>query len=269
MDAFEALLLGIVQGLTEWLPVSSSGHLVIVEEMLKLHASEYIVFDLVVHLGTLLAVTFYFRKELGSIVKALVTPKDARDARSEGLRRLGLLLLVALIPIGVVGVILTDNVQAIFNIGHVGLALVMNGVLLLIFERFGSHGKKRQATLSDAVAIGICQAVSIIPGISRSGTTLGGGMMAGLERETAAVFAFLLSVPTLGAAFAYGALTLDYHQLDLLSATIGFAAAFLTGLASIDLFLRSIRARKLWVFAIYCFGLGAATMVAAHFLYAT
>jgi len=269
MDAFEALVLGIVQGLTEWLPVSSSGHLVIAQEILRLRSSEYLVFDLVVHLGTILAVSIFFRKELANILKAVLTPKEKRDDRAESLRKLGLLLIVAVIPVGLVGLLLKATIGSLFSVGTVGTALIVNGILLVIFERFGSEGGRSEITLSDAVGIGLFQAASIVPGISRSGSTLGGGMIVGLERETAATFAFLLSVPTLAAAFVYGVVTLDHFQLDFVNAAIGFAAAFLTGLASIEIFLRSIRSKKLWVFAIYCFVLGALTLVFVHFAYGT
>lgn len=261
MDALIALVLGIVQGLTEWLPVSSSGHLVIAQELLGLTAGENLLFDLVVHLGTILAVCVFFRKELGRIVLSMFTSKERRDENSNALRRLGFLILLGTIPAGVVGVLLTERIEEIFDIRLVGAALIVNAVMLLVSERFGAGGSKKAANAVDALVVGLFQAVAILPGISRSGSTIGGGMLRGLERETAAVFAFLLSVPTLLGAFAYGFATLDRFELDLGASVIGFVAAFLTGLASIAYLLKAVRQKRLWVFAAYCLVIGAAVLV--------
>jgi len=165
MDILEALILGAIQGVTEWLPVSSSGHLVIAQEMLGLPAGENLLFDLVVHLGTLFAVCAYFRRELGRIARAMVTPGERRDEHVWALRTLGLLLLLATVPVGVVGILLADAVDEVFDTTLVGAALVVNGLLLVMFERYGSRGARRNATLVDALFIGACQAVSILPGI--------------------------------------------------------------------------------------------------------
>jgi undecaprenyl-diphosphatase len=260
MDPLEALILGIVQGLTEWLPVSSSGHLVIAQELLGMAADENLVFDLVVHLGTIFAVIAYFRKELWRIVVSMVTSKERRGEQENALRKLGFLLLLGSVPAAIAGVLLTDYVEEIFDITLVGAALIANAALLFAAEKVGSRGTKKSAGTLDALVIGTFQAVSIMPGISRSGSTISGGMFRGLERETAAVFAFLLSVPILLAAFAYGAVTLENFDLDLLSSAIGAAAAFLTGIASIGYLLRAVRAGKLWVFSVYCLVLGAAVV---------
>lgn len=261
MEALEALVLGIVQGLTEWLPVSSSGHLVIAQELLELPAEENLVFDLVVHAGTLVAVCVYFRKELWRIISSVLMSKARRGEQEDQLRKLGLMLLVGTIPIAVVGLLLTDYIDDIFNLQLVGCALVVNAAALFLYERFWAKGTKRNATFKDAIAIGAFQAVSIVPGISRSGTTLGGGLFRGLERETAAVFAFLLSVPTLIGAFSYGALTLERFDSTLFLLTIGFIAAFLTGLASISYLLKAVKAGKLWIFSAYCAVVGLAVVL--------
>ena len=261
MDALEALLLGIVQGLTEWLPVSSSGHLVIAQELLELPANENLVFDLVVHLGTLVAVCVYFRKELWRILSSLFMSKARRGEPENQLRRLGFMLLIGTIPVAVVGVLLTDYIDDIFDLQLVGCALIVNAAALFTFERLWAKGSKKNATFKDAIAIGAFQAVSIMPGISRSGMTLGGGLVRGLERETAAVFAFLLSVPTLIGAFSYGTLTLEHYDSTLYPSVIGFTAALLTGLASIAYLLKAVRAGKLWIFSIYCAAVGLAVVL--------
>lgn len=261
MDALGALVLGIVQGITEWLPVSSSGHLVISEHLMGLDSGENLVFDLVVHLGTLLAVMIYFRKELWRIVSAFLRRGAAKGSPERDLRSLGVLLLVGTVPAGVAGVLFNDAIANVFDMRYVGLALIANALMLFCFERFWARGTRKQARLLDAIVIGFFQAVSIIPGISRSGSTIGGGMLRGLERETAAVFAFLLSVPTLAGAFSYGFLTLDRYDTALDTSLIGFAAAMLVGLVSIRYLLKAVRSGKLWVFAVYCAVLGT-TVVA-------
>lgn len=261
MNILDALVLGIVQGLTEWLPISSSGHLVIAEEALGLPAGKNLVFDLILHLGTLLAVIVFFRSELGRIVLSIVKPHPAKGSQEEKLRFLGALLLIGTIPAAVAGVLFKDSIEKVFDIRYVGLSLIVNAIMLFSFERFWAKGTRKDAKLLDAVLIGLFQAVAIIPGISRSGSTLGGGMVRGLERETAAVFAFLLSVPTLVGAFVYGFLTLNKFDTDLASSVVGFGAAFLVGLVSIEYLLKAVRSGKLWVFSVYCAVIGAAVAI--------
>ena len=260
MDYFVALVLGIVQGLTEWLPVSSSGHLVIVQELLGLDPDENLLFDLVVHLGTVLAVCAYFRKEIWGSARALVTPKARRDGRDEALRTMGLLALVATAPVAVAGLVLTDYMDEIFTLSLVGAALLVNSVILLAAERLGTGGAKKAAGLKDAVAVGLFQVVSILPGVSRSGSTISGGLFRGLEREAAATFAFIVSVPTLLGATAYGFATLDNYDVDAVQMLVGGGAAFLVGIVSIDYLLKAVRRGRLWVFAVYCAALGVAVL---------
>jgi undecaprenyl-diphosphatase len=256
MNLVEAFILGAIQGVTEWLPISSSGHLVLAQSVLDLASSEQLLFDLIVHLGTLLAVCVYFSKELGRIVLAMLTRREKRDAQMNTLRTLGFLLLVATVPVAVTGVLLSSIIEDFFGVRNVGIALVVNGFLLFAFSRYGSSGARRNATLKDAIVIGLFQAISIVPGISRSGSTLGGGMLRGLEREVAAVFAFLVSVPTLVGAIGYGAVTLDTYDLDIISAITGLLVAFATGLISIQYLLKVVRKGKLWIFGVYCIVVG-------------
>ena len=261
MDYLQSLVLGIVQGIAEWLPISSSGHLVIAQEMLGLDADENLLFDLVVHLGSIAAVCIYFRKELVDIIRAVATPKARRGAKEESLRTLGLLLLVATIPAALVGVAVSDWIDSIFTLWLVGVALVVNACMLFAADRLSSRGTKRVAGLLDSIVVGLFQVVSIIPGISRSGWTISGGIFRGLEKETAATFAFLLSVPILVGAFLFGFVTLDSYDLEAGPALLGFAAALLSGLASIGVLLRAVRAGRFWVFGVYCVIIGFAVIV--------
>ena len=254
-------MLGVVQGITEWLPISSSGHLVIMQDLLGLEPDENLVFDLVVHLGTLTAVVAFFRKELGRILLAVFTKSEVVGPQETALRLLAGLLIVGTIPAAAAGVLFSDSIERVFDFRLVGLALLANACLLVVFERVGSDGSRKSARLADAVIVGLFQAASIIPGISRSGSTIGGGMLRGLERETAAVFAFLLSVPTLMGAFVFGALTLENAEASPITLVVGFFAAFTVGLASIEYLLKAVRSKKLWVFAVYCVVVGAAVVL--------
>ena len=260
MDVFQAFVLGIVQGLTEWLPISSSGHLVIMQDILGLSPDENLVFDLVLHLGTLAAVCVFFRKELGRIILAVFTKRSLVGPQETALRLLAALIIIGTIPAGVVGLVFSDSIEEVFDLRLVGFALLANACFLFAFERIGSEGTRRNARLVDAIVIGLFQAVAIIPGISRSGSTIGGGMLRGLERETAAIFAFLLSVPTLVGAFAVGVVTLENPQATLVTLLVGFVVAFAIGLASIEYLLKAVKSRRLWIFAIYCAVVGAAVV---------
>ena len=259
MDILEALVLGIIQGLTEWLPVSSSGHLVFAQELFDLPAGENLLFDLMVHLGTVLAVCVYFRKELWSILAAMASGSGRSEQESQ-LRRLGVAIVVGTAPIAVLGLVISDGIEDIFDLRLVGIALLVNAAVLILAERLSSE-RKRDIRLVDALVIGVFQAVAIIPGISRSGFSISGGMSMGLQRETAATFAFLLSVPALLGAFAYGVTTLEQYEADATMLLIGAVAAFTVGLVSIDYLLKAIRGGKLWIFGVYCVVVGLAAIV--------
>jgi undecaprenyl-diphosphatase len=258
MEFLEALLLGVVQGLTEWLPVSSSGHLVIAQELLGLTAGDHLLFDLMVHLGTVLAVCVYFRREFYNILLAALTKRDCGPRRDD-LRRLGQMILVGTIPIAVIGLVISQEVEEVFTLRMVGAALIVNAFVLIIAERRASNARG-SVRFVDAVVIGVFQAIAIIPGISRSGFTISGGLLRGIEREAAATFAFLLSVPALLGAFALGVVTLDSHDTEVVMMAVGLVSAFVVGIVAIDFLLKAIKAGKLWVFGAYCLALGAVVL---------
>lgn len=253
-------MLGIIQGITEWLPVSSSGHLVIGQELLGLPAGENLLFDLMVHMGTVLAVCTYFRKELWKICAALLSRKAHRDEQLSQLRLLGLMILLGTVPIAAAGVVFSDRVDDAFTIELVGAALIVNAIVLVVAERVGAGAEKRRIRAVDALVIGVFQAIAVLPGISRSGFTISGGMFRGVERETAATFAFLLSVPALLGAFAYGVYALEGQSADIVILFAGAASAFVVGLLSIDYLLKAVRSGKLWIFGAYCVLMGTAVI---------
>jgi undecaprenyl-diphosphatase len=255
MEFLEAIALGIIQGITEWLPVSSSGHLVFAQELLGLPAGENLLFDLMVHLGTVLAVCAYFRREIWRIVAALFS-RAGRSEQERQLRWMGLMIIVGTVPIAVVGLVASDSMEDVFDLRLVGLALIANAAVLFAAERT-SRGRNRNLRLVDAAIIGVFQAVAIIPGISRSGTTISGGIFRGLQREMAATFAFLLSVPALLGAFAFGVIELERYDADPIMLGAGAVVAFAVGIVSIDYLLKAVRGGKLWVFGVYCIIVGA------------
>jgi undecaprenyl-diphosphatase len=258
MDFLEAIALGIIQGITEWLPVSSSGHLVFAQELFGLPAGENLLFDLMVHLGTVLAVCVYFRNELWRIMSALFSG-EGRPEQERQLRWLGLMIIVGTVPIAVVGIVASDSMEGVFDLRLVGIALVANAAVLFAAERI-SRGRRRDVRLVDAVIIGAFQAVAIIPGISRSGLTICGGIFRGLQREMAATFAFLLSVPALLGAFVYGVVELERYDADPVMLGAGAVVAFAVGMVSIDYLLKAVRGGKLWVFGVYCVIVGLAAV---------
>jgi len=251
----QALLLGLLQGATEFLPVSSSGHLAIAQHLLSGFSQPGILFDVLLHLGTMVAVILYFRRDLAALAAA---PFRGEKARTE--RRVLMLLILGSVPTAVIGLSFKDFFEGLFgNIPLVGLMLLVTGSLLFVAERFRKAGRREEdLTLGDALVVGTIQGLAIIPGISRSGSTIAALLMKGVDGETAARFSFLLALP---AVFGAALLSLRDLQgvpageLPLYLAATGIA--FVTGLLSIHLLLGIIRRRRLAAFAIYCWLVGA------------
>ena len=246
MSIWESILLGAVQGLTEFIPVSSSGHLVIFQQFLGI-TQESMTFDIFVHMGTFFAVLIAFRKDILNIL-------------SKPFSKLTYLIVVGCIPAGLAGFLLKPYLkQAFESLMVVGLGLMLTGFLLVISEYFSkrSFGLKTELETSykDAVFIGVLQAIAIIPGISRSGATISAGLLAGLEREFVARYSFLLSLPViLGAGLAEikEVLAEGINQAMIIPYIIGPITAFFTGLLAIKLVLDFIRKGRLTIFAYYC-----------------
>lgn len=272
LSLWEALLLGVVQGVSEWLPISSSAHLVMAQELLGIPVPVF--YDLVLHMGTLLAVLVVYRERLTGIAFALAgLPADARRAGwSRALwghpdRRLGVLLFVGTLPIVAVGFLLEARVDAAFeDLRLTGFALVLTGLWLLSTRL----ARTRQERLRDmgplqALAVGVAQACAVFPGISRSGATMGAAIHAGVERSKAADFSFLLSVPAL-----FGALVLKADEarhvqdVGVAAAVVGFLVSFVVGYASLRWLLAVVRRWGLLPFAPYCLLVGAALVVGTY-----
>ncbi len=247
MDVFEAVLLGLIQGITEWLPISSSAHLAIAQNYLGIEAS--VAFDIILHLGTLVAVVAYYRKDILSLCRGLLR----WDAESV---RISAFILLCAVPTAIIGLLMKDFFEGMFSsMVAIATALCMTGVFLLLSSR-ASDGKGA-LDAGSALIVGIAQGLAVAPGISRSGSTIGTALLIGIEREQAARFSFLAAVlPILGAAVLEGRHALE-GQIELGAVLAGFAAAAISGYLAIGLLLRLLRERKFQWFGFYCLALAA------------
>lgn len=260
MTFLDAILLGILQGATEFLPVSSSGHLALAQNLMGDFVQPGLLFDILLHIGTMVAVIGYFWKDL---VGLLTSPWRHDDTGRVQRRILGLIVLGS-IPTAVIGLSFKDLFEGLFHQPMiVCLMLLVTGSLLVVAERFrASHRTEEQMTWKDALIVGVAQGMAIIPGISRSGSTIAVLLMRGVDGETAARFSFLLALPAI-----FGAALLSIKDLDQVTADMvpvylaGTGAALLTGLLCIHFLMGIIRRRRLSWFAFYCWGVGIAGLV--------
>jgi undecaprenyl-diphosphatase len=264
LELLEAIVLGIVQGLTEFLPVSSSGHLLLGQYFLGLDQQRFgLPFDVALHLGTLVAVVAFFWRELLRMARAFawsLTP-GGRDLDDPN-QRLAYLVLASTIPAALIGYLLEDFFEtAVRNPWVVVFNLVLVGVLFIIGEAVG--GKQRRADklrFAEAVGIGVAQAVALVPGVSRSGATITLGLFLGLRREEAARFSFLMSVPIIAGAGSLQTAEVVSEGIDVWGAVMfgaGFASSAVVGYLAIRFFLRFVAHHSLRAFAYYRFGLAA------------
>jgi undecaprenyl-diphosphatase len=268
MSFVQAIVLGIVQGLTEFLPVSSSAHLVLVPWLLgwSFDADAAFVFDVLVQLGTLAAVIAYFWGDLVRLVSAALRDALRRHPLDSPEARLAWMIVLATIPAALAGVLFKDVVEQAFGRPlAVGVFLLGTAALLAIAERLGHPGRALTSLrVPDAIWIGLAQALSLLPGISRSGATISAGLLRGFDRREAARFSFLMSIPVmLGAGLIAG---VDLVRMPGLSAllppiVIGALAAAVTGYLAIRWLLAFLVRRPLTVFAVYCALLGLGTVL--------
>lgn len=259
MDLLQSILLGLVQGLTEFLPVSSSGHLVIVEKLFGV-APDDLVFEILVHFGTLLAVLIYFRARLLRIVVEFLKSPLGKGLSSEDKShvRLGWLLVIGTIPAAVIGLVLEDYVELAFASPRWSSGMLLVTASILVATRWA---RREDAVLNvpRAIFIGCAQALAIMPGISRSGSTISAGMFSGVNKSEAAEFSFLLSIPAI-----LGATLLklpDFISLMGRSNVVenylaGALVSAVTGYLSIAVLLRIISKGKFFYFGLYCAAIG-------------
>ena len=264
MSWWEAIILGIVQGLTEFLPVSSSGHLEIGQALLGTAGEENLTFAIVVHTATVLSTLVILWAEVAKLFRGTFSTLKW-NAEKDYVAK----ILVSMIPVFIVGMFFKDQVEAFFGHGLllVGICLIITALLLWLSEFLTKrmHSSGHEVTYRDAIIIGCAQAVAVLPGLSRSGTTIATGLLCGVKKESVAQFSFLMVlIPILGEAFLDllkllgGESTTTIGWLPLL---LGFIAAFLTGCFACRFMLNIVRRQKLIYFAIYCLCVGIFAIV--------
>jgi len=270
LTLWEAILLGTVQGLTEFLPVSSSGHLVIIQSVIKGFQQPGVLFDATLHFGTLLAVLFFLRREILEILTSLIpsgwsagSRENRDDERVSTGRKTALYIVIATICTGTIGLLFEERIHYLFTSPQtVSFMLLITGALLFISDRFQGSRVEKDMNITDSLVIGIVQAIALIPGVSRSGSTIAFGIFRGLSGSAAARFSFLLSIPAVLGAVV---LELKYVEAvsspDMLIYLAGMAAAAVTGFLTLRLLLFIIRKRRLSIFAYYCWILGISTLI--------
>lgn len=256
MNELEALILGLIQGLTEYLPVSSSGHLTIASHFFGLNGEENLTFTVAVHVATVLSTLVILWKEIVWILKGLFK----WDGKMNAEQRYALAIAVSMIPVGIVGVFFKDYVEEIFGSGLfiVGCCLLVTA-LLLIFSYYARPRQKENISLWDAFVIGLAQAAAVLPGLSRSGSTIATGLLLGNKKEKLAQFSFLMVIPPILGEALLDIMKAVKHGTEAATAGIsptalivGFVAAFASGCLACRWMIGIVRRGKLIYFGIYC-----------------
>ena len=248
----EILILAVIQGLTEWLPVSSSGHLVITQKFLGLNLP--LIYSVMLHVGTVIVVLTVFRKDIAEIIRALVK----RDFETEE-GRLALFIAAGSVPIALIGFVFHDFFESLFdNLLVVGIALLITGFVLFFSEkRIGN----RKMGILDSLLIGLAQAVAIIPGVSRSGVTVATGLLRKIDKATAFKYSFLLSIPAVIGATVMESRELVVGNVDMIPLFLGAIISMIVGYVSLKLLQKIVMSEKIHLFAYYCWLVGLAIIL--------
>ena len=260
MAWFEALILGIIQGLTEFLPVSSSGHLIIGKELLGIGATENVAFEIVVHAATVLSTITVLRREIAKLCTQ--TLKFQWNEETQYVCK----ILLSMLPVLVVGLFFKDTVERLFGEGLilVGCMLLVTAILLTLtkFVKFKAH---KNIGFGSAFVVGLAQAVAVLPGLSRSGTTIATGLLLGVKKEQIAQFSFLMVlIPILGEAFLSligGDFSAATSGISVPALLCGFFSAYLVGLAACRFMIEMVKRANLLWFALYCTIAGLAALI--------
>lgn len=277
MEWIDALILGLVQGLTEYLPVSSSGHLAIASHLFGYNnGEETLTFTVAVHVATVLSTIVILWREIWQLLRGSLVMPDAANGTNLWQRltpeqRYVLCILVSMIPVGIVGVCFKDVVEEVFGSGLliVGICLLCTAILLA-FSYYSKPRERQEVTLKDAVIIGLAQAVAVLPGLSRSGSTIGTGLILGVSKERLAQFSFLMVIPPI-----LGEALLDVikmmkgaeqtAEVTAMPLMVGFVAAFLSGCVACKVMISLVKRGKMIWFAAYCALAGIATIAFSLF----
>jgi undecaprenyl-diphosphatase len=244
----EIFILAVVQGLTEWLPISSSGHLVITQKALGLNLP--LIYSVMLHLGTLIVVLTAFRKDILEIIKA-VAKRDFQTQQG----KLALFIVIGSIPTAIIGLVFHDFLESLFsNLPAVGAALLITGIILFLSEK--RIGNKKMNT-TDSLLIGLAQAIAIIPGISRSGATISTALLRKIDKKTAFKYSFLLSAPAIAGATIIESKQLALGNIDPIPLLLGTIISMIVGYFSLKLLQKIVMNEKIHLFAYYCWAAGA------------
>ena len=276
MTYFEAVILGLVQGLAEFQPISSSGHLALLQQWFGIEEDKVLLFAVLLHVGTLISVFIVYWKDIWElIVELCLTIKDiftGKGLRIEErpVRKLGVMIIVATIPTGIIGILFNDLFDSLYtSVLPIGIGLIITGFLLTFAEKMGSSKRGiKQMNYRNAIFIGIVQGIAICPGISRSGSTLFGSLVCNLNREFAVKYVFLISIPSiLGSAVleAPAALEAGFDMAQLGPVLVGMIVAAVSGLVAIKTMIKVVSNKKLNYFSYYVWLLGAAVVIYSFF----
>lgn len=264
-EVIQAIILGIVQGLTEFLPVSSSGHLEIAKKLLGQNhvPKESLLMTTVLHAATAIGTLWVFRAEVRNIIKGLFQFKNNEEFQ------FSLKIIISMIPAGLVGVFFMEELEAFFtgDLFWVGVFLLVTALLLILTERVKKA--ERNVSYLDALIVGVAQMVATLPGISRSGATISTSVLLGIDKERAARFSFLMVVPLILAK-----MLLDVKEMatgsiqvqgsDLIAMAFGFLAALFTGILACQWMIRLVKSSRLWWFGIYCVVVGLIAIISSY-----
>ena len=267
MSYFEAIILGLVQGLAEFLPISSSGHLALLQQWFGIQEDKVLLFAVLLHVGTLISVFIVYWRDIAElIVELFLTIKDLCTGKGLRLqerpvRKLGIMIIVATIPTGIIGILFNDLFDSLYNSKiPIGIGLIITGFLLVMAERMGASNRGiEQMNFRNALFIGTVQGIAICPGISRSGSTLFGSLICNLDRKFAVKFVFLISIPSiLGSAVmeAPAALESGFDMAQLGPVLVGMIVAAVSGLIAIKTMIKIVSDKKLNYFSYYVWALG-------------
>ena len=276
MTFFEAIILGLTQGLSEFLPISSSGHLALLQYFFGIEGESVLAFAVLLHLGTLISVFIVYRKDIWALIvelfmvfKDIFTGKGLR-INANPTRRLGFMIIVATIPTGLIGILFNDLFASMYSsLLSIGIGLIFTGTILWLAERINAGTKTvSEMQFGHAFFVGVMQGIAICPGVSRSGSTLVSSLFSGLNREFGVKFAFLISIPSIlgsvileaPAAFEQGA-----DMSFVLPILTGVIVSAVSGLIAIKAMIKLVTGKRLWYFSIYTWTVGAAVVLYSIF----
>lgn len=269
MDIIQSIIIGLVQGLTEFLPVSSSAHLIFIQELLGVKAN--LAFDVLLHLGTLVAVISYFWRDILQMIIAFfsslvdfVKGRFISEIKKNQYKKLTWYVIIATIPVGIIGYLFNSSIESLFTgISIPAFFLLITGCILYFSQRMNSGEiNLKNMSWKEAIIVGCGQACALLPGLSRSGTTIATGLFLGLDKEFAAKFSFILSIPAILGAAVYELKDVSFSgNVELTVWIIGFLVAAISGYLAIKFLLKLIKERSLDVFAYYCWIVGAIILV--------